>query len=134
MKVLYCLLLCSSIYGAQGTEDSVKLARYMDSIENKQKSAITYAKKIQELRSKRVEAIQAKLLEMKPISKKIKPTVSHSIQLNNKATKIEQYDVFFLDERYKVEFVPRSWFGRLFSKEKYKLKLIPIEKDTIINP
>lgn len=129
MKVFYCLLLCGSLNAAQGTEDSVRLAKTIDSIEVKQKSAINYAKKIEELRSKR---IQSRLLELRPIKKKVAPAISHKIEINNKATKLEQYDIFILDERYRVEFVPKSWFGRLFSREKYKLKLIPIEKDTII--
>lgn len=118
------------MYSAQSTNDSVEIAKLKDSIEYKEKSVINYAKKIEQLRSKRMHVL---LLEMKPLKTKLAPASSKKMEINNIATRLEQYDVFFLDERYKVEYVPRTWFGRLLNKQKYKLKLTPIEKDTIIN-
>lgn len=45
------------------------------------------------------------------------------------AVKQEEYEMYIINDKYRIELVPRNWTGRLFSKYKFKVKIIDYEKN-----
>lgn len=132
MKALIFLLIGVLAFSQQPTEiDTAKINKDLKAAITKIDKAEKTSEKLDQqiLLAKKKEAkLDAQISHLiRNLKKQLKNSEIVILSPNSQATKGEEYEPYIIDERYKIEFVPRKWTGRIFSKSDFKIKLVEIQ-------
>lgn len=127
MKQLLLMLIFIGCFANAQDSDSAVIARKIDSLERVQQNIKKLTAKIDGEKVRRKSLLKRLEMFIERINSKQK-TADETVNRNDQATKTEHFDPYVVNDRYKIELVPRKWSGRLFSRYDFRAIIKPVNE------
>lgn len=125
-QLLLVLIFIGSCVKAQ-VSDSTAIVQKIDSIENVQQNIKKLSAKIEGEKMRRKSLLKRLEMFIEQVRERQKLADANA-RRNDSATKTEHFDPYVVNDRYKIELVPRKWSGRLFSRYDFRAVIKPVNE------